>query len=384
MKYLHIIPPSTRMMRGFLLMLRKHFDLQEHEFLITAQMSLKDQGLVFCGKLHTLASAGRSKLKKLLLLRRLFRQAEHLVFHCFTPDLKWLLAIWLSRKKLPQAIWVAWGIDLYNRHRPGNSLKNRLYNYLVDDCAKRMQTVVVMCEPDIEVYNKQFDHAVFFAPYPFVNSHFEQMDAILAAQAAHVPAGDQAPAERAETDDGCLRIQVGHNAFPFNRHVEVVDMLTRFRTENIKVTFPVAYGDSSYILGTNYVAALESYCKMYLDTPDMVAFQTKMLPHDEYKRQLASMDIAILNAGRHNGLGNILQLLYLGKKVFLAADNPLRPYLQEKGFEVYHVEDIPLMSFEEFSRPVTKPVPRAWIRDTWGMEGVTHRWSEVFHHVETK
>jgi hypothetical protein len=53
-----------------------------------------------------------------------------------------------------------------------------------------------------------------------------------------------------------------------------------------------------------------------------------MLSANEYSDLLAEIDVAIMNQIRSQGLGNILPLLYLKKKVYIRSDSSSFKYLE--------------------------------------------------------
>lgn len=132
-----------------------------------------------------------------------------------------------------------------------------------------------------------------------------------------------------------------------------------------------------------YVKALESYALQKF--PRHVVLMKKMISNDAYTEHLARMDIAVFNAPRHNALGNILQLLYMGKKIYMTRECPLFDYLTEKGFKLHDINELDTISYEEFIAPERDNIRHSWIKRAYSIdEGGVPMWKNVFAYCEGK
>ena len=116
--------------------------------------------------------------------------------------------------------------------------------------------------------------------------------------------------------------------------------------------------------------------------PQKATYWAKMVGNSEYTKRLASVDIAIFNAARQNGLGNIYQLLYMGKKVYLNTKNSLYAFLRQKGFEVHDVQELKTVTYNEFIKPISTEYPNPWFKQTYNMENIKEIWKIIFLYVE--
>lgn len=407
MKYLHIIPPSKRMMYGYLSMIEHYFDENDHRYLIASELVGDDSALLLFKNVINFPDLGKGKIRKFLRIRKEFAQADRIVFHSFPTDKKWLLVSFLLRKYLSKAVWIMWGIDLYNYKSSAPGLLGKIEDYMGITCRKCMRYPVAIAETDIEVYNKTFgSYPVVFAPYGFVNERFLQMDTYMELRGKEIAEYNNQLA-RGETEpfdaityswnstakyhegtvlpfDGRVRIQIGHNGFRFNNHVHTLRLLENImnspESKRLELVLPISYGNNPISNNVSYVRALRNYAEMKY--PFNVSFLTKIMPANEYTRFLSTVDIAIFNAERQNGLGNILQLLYMGKKVYMSPNNPLFPYLTSKGFEIHDVNELEHISIEELLAPVKTSYPNPWIQNAFGMESTAKLWRNVFNYVE--
>jgi len=399
------MPPSRRMMYGYISMLQRYFNDGQHKILFTSPLVGQDSGLILFKNTINFPDLGKGKLNKFKKLKAMFDEADRIVFHSYKPDKNWAVLTYLLKKNLDKSIWIMWGIDLYNYKSDAGGIKGKIENYMGETTRRMMRYPVAIAEPDIEVYNKTFgEFPVLLAPYAFVNERFTQMDFLIERRKREVLDFERAVEEgeiipytdedrEAQYDpllcekyDGRIRIQIGHNGFAFNNQVEVLNALDKYMdhpdAKKFDLCFPISYGNTPLSDNITFVYALMNYAKMRY--PNNVSFLNKLIPANEYTKYLSTVDIAIFNSSRQNGLGNILQLLYMGKKVYMSTSNPLFEYLRSKGFEIHDVKDIDNESFEEFVSPVKAAYPNPWIKNSFGMENCAKTWRAIFDYVEGK
>lgn len=191
--------------------------------------------------------------------------------------------------------------------------------------------------------------------------------------------------ENQKTNNRVVNIQIGHNAYPFENHCEVLTYLSRFKTHRIKFYIPLSYGDTN-IDGKNHSANIVTRFTniLFPDKNVQKAFITKLRTPAEYTKILADVDIAIFNARRQSGIGNIERLLYMGKKVYLSKQSPLYQYYLDKGFEIHSVEELRTCTFEELIQPVHVSYPNPWIHAHTNFNIIADKWKNVFDYHEGK
>ena len=122
--------------------------------------------------------------------------------------------------------------------------------------------------------------------------------------------------------------------------LEMLEVLKRFKAENIIIKTILSYGDLEY-KDEIIIKGKEIYGDkfIYLDT---------MLSPEKYAQELANNDILILNQNRQQGLGNTIASLYLGKKVFIRHDVTTYSELMDFGFHINDTMAIKSMDFNSF------------------------------------
>lgn len=417
MKYLHIMPPSQRMMLTYIEMLRKYFPAEDHKIQLISRIGKVDSCLLLYDNVRTYESLGKKRTEKLASIRKELAEADRIVFHSFMPPAIWKAAFLMEKDVFSKAIWVVWGIDLYNYETKGNDFISKELNKIDYEMRARIKYPIVVSEADMDEYRTRFGtHPVLYAPYAFADMRFIVMDEAMRKRKETIEAGlpkgagDAAAAEEENKADekqtsneavapaekplfyvpyelgGALRVQVCHNGFPFNKHFEVLNYLTPLcqgkNRDKIKLFLPLNYGNGALANGVTYVDALKSFVNQKF--AENVEIISRMMPNNEYTEYLSSIDVAIFNAPRHNALGNILQLLYMGKKVYLSSKSPLLPYLRGKGFIIHTVDELDGITLEELARPDDTQKNREWIRKAFGVETMCDLWRAIFAYSEGK
>lgn len=138
-----------------------------------------------------------------------------------------------------------------------------------------------------------------------------------------------------------IKILIGNSATETNQHMQIFTLLSRFKDRNIQIFCPLSYGTDSYrdiiikngqdIFGSKFIPL------------------TTFMDRESYFKVIADCKIAIFNNNRQQAMGNINVALALNCKVFIRNDTPMwEVYYKERDMEIYNVEDIVNLSFDEF------------------------------------
>jgi len=138
--------------------------------------------------------------------------------------------------------------------------------------------------------------------------------------------------ESANKEKASRVIMIGNSADPTNQHVPVLQALHGIWDGKFDVYLPLAYGKSGY---ANEVARIAT---------DLFGtharIQRTFIQPDEYGKVLQSVDVAIYNHNRQQGLGNIFFLLAAGKKLYIRSDTTSYAFLEENHLPVYCTEHL--------------------------------------------
>lgn len=235
-----------------------------------------------------------------------------------------VIFLFFNRKYLKKINWIIWGGDLYYYKYRKNSIKSNLYEYVRKYVIRNFNEITALIKGDYElakqVYKTNAKYNYAFYPNP-INFTFL----------------DKARLMRDDNSD-ILTIQIGNSADPTNQHLDILNILSAYRDKNIKVICPLSYGNKDHV-----TKVIQYGNKIFGDK-----FQplTEYLKPEEYSKIIANVDIAIFNHQRQQALGNIIGLLYLGKKVYIRSDITPWDYFDKLGVKLYNTIELKNTSFD--------------------------------------
>lgn len=137
-------------------------------------------------------------------------------------------------------------------------------------------------------------------------------------------------------------ILIGNSATETNNHVDVFYLLKNLDLNlNFKLIVPLSYGSISY--------------RDFVIKEGYKLFNTTFVPlihymaFDEYQKILNTCSVAIFATERQQAVGNILIMIWLGKKVFLSDTSILYKYFIGIGLKVFSIQKDLISLFDEFS-----------------------------------
>lgn len=140
---------------------------------------------------------------------------------------------------------------------------------------------------------------------------------------------------------GSYRIMVGHSAHPYLNHINILDKLSKYKDEPILISLVLVYGNMDY---AKYV----SDYAVRIFGPEKVEVKCDRMGIEEYISYLNSVDVAIFDQKIQCALGNINQLLYLKKKVFINAKGFIKIPFELETIYLPVTDEIEYMTFEQF------------------------------------
>ena len=135
-------------------------------------------------------------------------------------------------------------------------------------------------------------------------------------------------------------IMLGNSATPMNNHLDVIDIVSKYKLEFQKAFIPLSYGDQSY--KNLLIENLNSQNKY-----KGLELMTDFMPKEKYWNHYNSCSYACYGVLRQQAGANIRYALSHGIKVFLFRDSIAYKHYKEAGFEVFSLEDADERSFCE-------------------------------------
>jgi dTDP-N-acetylfucosamine:lipid II N-acetylfucosaminyltransferase len=135
-------------------------------------------------------------------------------------------------------------------------------------------------------------------------------------------------------------IMVGHNAHPEGHHQEVLESLSRYSDENIRIVSPLSYGPKE-----NRDKIIACGKRLFGEKFDPLLTWVKPV---EYRKLLQSVSVFAMGIDRQAGTFNMNLMLRLGCKVYAKTDTSLWSYFTEYcGCSLFDIDSIGRSSFEE-------------------------------------
>lgn len=329
MKYLHAdqkfifhIFPKEKFTDGYITLINKNFNRENHIFWIYGELFQiaidKEDNVFFLNP----------KSDWMLYLRLLYK-CHGIILHSFTND--WVIKTlffqpWLFKK----LNIVFWGADLYSYRNEKKTTKAKLWEYVRGYIIKNTKYITTLVAGDYELAKQWYKVKGISLRGVYVNSELR----------INMP-DIKKSLKMDQNKKATINIQIGNNAQQSNNHLEAIDLISRFKDHNIKVYIPLSYGGEK-----EYAMEVVKYGKKIFG--DKFIPILEFIPIEKYYEYLNTIDVAIFNNDRQQGMGNINILVFLGCKVYLRSDTSMwKHFTQERGYSLEKIEDISDISFEK-------------------------------------
>lgn len=315
---LHVVH-IEKFIEPFIGFLEKNFDdFNNHEFFLFGD---NGKHLIAQRKNIRFAEELNNKLLAYSDLLRLMYRAEKVILHGLW-NMRVILMLSFNPWLLTKCYWVIWGGDLYSYKLAMRTKRWMIGQVFRRFVIKRMGHLVTYIDGDVELARKWYgargkSHECLM----YLSNVFSELEV---------------PPKKSLT----VNIQIGNSADPSNEHFEMLAILKKYRDEDIRIYAPLSYGpkDHAYrvkeegerIFGKKFVALID------------------FMPYDEYIRFLGEIDIAMLNHRRQQAMGNTINLLGLGKKVYMRSDVSQWKFFERLGVSVFDIKNFSLAQLIDF------------------------------------
>ena len=279
----------------------------------------------------------------------------------FTPYL--VIMLYLHPWILKKCNWVIWGGDLHFHNTQKITITLKIIEYLRANIIKKMGGVITAVTGDFKLAKKWYyirgKRGIAYYPLGFKTDLIDPL----------VNNCDR----NEKPENNILKIVVGNSADETNNHIEIINLLEKYKNENILLYALLSYGDENYSkkvidygkkkFGDNFIGITN-----YMHFKDFVIF-------------LHEMDIVIFNHKRQQGLGILFLALYLEKKIYINGRNPLWYFFKDDlKLNVENIININNESFTEFSivEKTTTNNNKQIVRTLHQEENIANQWKELF------
>lgn len=276
--------------------------------------------------------------KSIKIFKKYANECDYIFLHSNTLSAKVLL--FSNKDLLNKIVWCEWGHDLYDRKEKSSNIIRIIAKkiikfipkYIKKIRTKKYYAIGIGFQYDAIEAKRKYgeDMRIVMTPYGYIKNNKEKIDKII---------------EENKNSNECTKIMVGHSAYPFLNHIELLNKLAKYKEENIKISLVLAYGSKEYA-----ETVKEEAKRLFRN--DQVEIIEKMMSSEEYIKYLTTVDICCLDYKHQAALANIYMLLYMGKKLFLNKDGIVKLFTTLENIETYNTNDIGSIEFNEFSAPI--------------------------------
>lgn len=377
LKFLHIIRPSVELSVPIMKIINENFNANEHRFLIRRRINS-----LFCEKFMEfnvvdLFLLGSNKIKRFLYFYKKLNNCDVIVWHGLyvgygepVLSLKELAFLSLFPKFLNKIAWVGWGIDLYKWRKEAfgyfsiKSVFIKFINKLSYKVRVQIPYFITIFPPDADSFKKQFGYIskamIFDGTYS--NPRFI------------TDIEDSRPETIVKYPKRPLHIMIGHSANEYNDHFYLLDLLSKYRYENIQIYLPLSTGPNR-----KYAQSVEDYAKK-LYGKKAVAINNKM-SLKKYLEFLWNMDIVIFNIKHQAAVGNLMSLIYMCKKIYLPSDGLMYKFFNSQHVKIFDTNKIDIMNFQEFSKINIDRKPPEYVLERTDYIKNCEKWRDIFYKI---
>lgn len=289
-----------------------------------------------------------------------FKKYNKIILHSLSLNYNIQYFLLVRPKLFKKIIWIAWGMDLYQWKNEKNGYIKNLILFLF---RKNIKNFVGIFPPDIEFFNNKFR--------PISNTYYCCYPGTL-YNPIYTNDYELYNLDYKYDNNLCINIQVGHQCNSILNHEKVLENLKKFKDENIKIYLPLNYGDMEY---GNKIMKKAKYI-----FGDKAIIIKKKMEKTDYMNLLSTIDIAIFNTNRQIGLGNILPLIYLNKKIFIPSNTIMYNFFKSNKVDITDYNLVKDMNFKEFIKAKNGCYGSEFIRSNY-MDKIAYRkmWSSVFN-----
>lgn len=322
-KILHIFSDSPYAEK-FIRFINSNFDLAEHLFIILCT----NQNSKFLPFYRTQTNCKITQNKSIYFeYMKEFKTAEQIIIHQLNKPILMICLLFFYSKAYKKVVWSVWGGDVYYYKTKSNTLKNILIELIRKITIYKIPIITSYIKGDYEEVVKIYKTSATYIRTKYPSPVDEGK--ILKFSKINKKIGNN------------INILVGNSADPLNNHIEVFNLLKKYKNENINVIVVLSYGGLEDYIEQVIIAGESIFGKKFVPILDYMNF-------DNYISFLSTIDVCIFNHNQQQGLGNIYILLALYKKVYMNTLVSSYKYYNGLGVCIHDTKEILKLSFEEF------------------------------------
>ncbi|NFA42791.1 4-alpha-L-fucosyltransferase [Clostridium botulinum] len=349
---LHIFP-REKFTVAFINFINKNFDKEKHLFFLYGV----NKGFEGNNLEYELNVKDVNKDKGMFL--KAIYNTNKIIMHSLFISNKLLLFLSMQQWLLKKCNWIVWGEDLYSYRKEKIRFRDKLNEFIRRIFIKNISVIATLVKEDYDLAIKWYDtKAKYYRAIYMDTETIEYLEGIKNSN---------------KKNKEYVNIQIGNSATLTNNHIEVLELLKKYKQENIKIYCPLSYGD------TDYAEKVIEYGKRIFE--DKFIPLTKFLGIHEYMDLLNNIDVGIFNNDRQQALGNIFSLIYLGKKVYIRDDTSMWNEINTSlNLQLSTINQLKKENFNSFIHidETDKQLNYERLKPRYDNESIRLIWEEIF------
>ena len=255
---------------------------------------------------------------------------------------------------LSKSFLVLWGGDLYFYFNRTKNLKNKVIEFLRKIVLSKWINIITYINEDFNNFRNWY------------NLNAIQHNCIM--YPSNVFSIEYRNFKHNNLNSDKVNLMIGNSAIPENRHEFALKVIKDCLFVNTTIYCPLSYGDRQYAnkisqLGVSYFGERFNSLFDYMDKEIYLMF-------------LSKMDIILMLQERQAGMGNIIQLLGLGKKIYFNSFAPHFIFLRDLGFIVFDFGDFNAekLSFEDVENN------SKLVEKYFAYNNLVYQWNKIFEY----
>ena len=308
-------------------------------------------------------------------LIKLMGKYDYVVFHSFLINNPITLYLFIKKAfSNNHIVWIEWGFDLYDFQLQDNaSLIKKLVFYIRKQVRNNVNSVVCIFPPDRDYFKNRFPKSkarVFYAPYiggRLSKRRFEYQSTICRLK-------------ETKKNGEPIYIQIGHNAQKQLNHLKALEVLSKFKDENIVLVLPL-----SYCAEPQYIDQINQYLES--NFPSKYIVLKDFMPEEEYFKIVRRIDIAIFYTYRQAALSNIYEMINNNVKLFMPEGSVMKEYFCSLGIPIGSIESIADQDFQKFTSIIEWgkiPGPKKFIDGLNDYDTRLQHWVHIYDELRKK
>lgn len=351
MKYAHIFAEdkNDKFSLEFKKFIEKNFNIRNHNIVVFRKKAMPEKQIE-----EIVMPRNLGKLNNLL-----YKSDKIIIHGLFSP--LFILILFLQPWLLKKCYWCIWGGDLYFYKYRRRSLTSNCIEFMRKFVIKNISGLITQLKGDYEL-TKQWYKAKgkYYYSFLYPSNLYKEYDL-----------------REIKKDNNKKYIQIGNSACETNEHIEVFQMLSKYKNENIEIICPLSYSGKKEYINQVIKAGYEIFGE------EKFVPITEFMDFDKYLDVLARIDIAIFNHKRQRGLGNITTLLGLGKKIYIREEITTWKFCIDHGFKVFSINK----GFNDLFEEVSKEIKESNInimKLKFSETKLVEDWNKIFSEGEVK